>query len=76
MRVGHATLTRETMPEGLLRAGDGSMQSGGFLVFGKNANRTMLSLLSLAIHFFKNTLAVQSGFAAALAEASHCVFLE
>jgi len=52
------------------------MQSGGFLVFGKNANRTMLSLLSLAIHFFKNTLAVQSGFAAALAEASHCVFLK
>jgi hypothetical protein len=36
----------------------------------------MLLLLTLAIHFLEHTLAVQSGFAAAFAEPSRCVFLE
>ena len=74
--MGSAAPTRGTLPEATLRAGAGSVQCRCFFVVGKNANCTMLLLLSLAIHFFKNTLAVQSGFAAALAEASHCVFLE
>jgi len=60
----------------MLRAGEGSVQRRCFLVFGKSADCTMLLLLTLAIHFLKHTLAVQFGFAAALAEPSRCVFLE